>query len=191
MEYPHKNIYLVRHGETEWTLNGRHTGTTDIPLTPKGESDAAQMGKRLVNHAFDAVLCSPRRRALVTCQRAGFGNRTKIDADLSEWDYGKYEGLTTDQIRKEFPLWNIFSNGAPGGESVDAVSARADRILAKIHSVKGDVLLFSHGHFLRVIAARWLHLNATEGRLFALSPSSLSILGHERVVPVIVLWNEI
>jgi broad specificity phosphatase PhoE len=186
-----KKIYLIRHGETEWTLSGRHTGKTDIPLTQKGEEEALRIGKRIGNIKFDLVLCSPMQRAKATCQGAGLLDQAVIEPLLTEWDYGAYEGLTTKEIRGQIPDWKIFTYGAPGGESVAAVGQRADQILDKIASVKGDVALFSHGHFLRVLCARWLRLPAEKGALFALSPAALSILGSERADPVLSLWNSI
>ncbi len=184
-----KCIYLMRHGETEWTLSGQHTGTTDIPLTQKGEEEAAQLGERLGSHRFQKILCSPHKRAQMTCQLAGLMATAAVEPLLAEWNYGRYEGMTTPQIWEEAPGWNIFSNGAPGGESVQEVSSRADAVLQKIQAMDGDTALFSHGHFLRVLAARWLQLPAEMGRLFALSPASISILGFERKNPVILLWN--
>lgn len=187
-----KKIYLIRHGETEWTLSGRHTGKTDIPLTQKGEEEALRIGKRIGNIKFDLVLCSPLQRAKATCQGAGLLDQAVIEPLLTEWDYGAYEGLTTEEIRGQIPDWKIFTHGAaPRGESVAAVGQRADQILEKIASVKGDVALFSHGHFLRVLCARWLRLPAEKGALFALSPAALSILGSERADPVLSLWNSI
>lgn len=191
MQFPHKKIYLIRHGETEWTLNGRHTGTTDIPLTKNGELQAESIGKRLKGHAFRTILSSPLQRALNTCEIAGFLKEAKLDADLVEWNYGEFEGLKTEEIHKKMPHWNIFSNGAPGGESIADVNARTGRVLAKLQSLHGDVALFSHGHFLRALAARWLQLTAQEGRLFALYPGSLSILGFERDAHVLTLWNDV
>jgi len=189
MESPIKKIYLIRHAETEWSLSGQHTGRTDIPLTPKGEQDAVSIKKRLEGHSFTKVLCSPLQRALKTCQIAGFEKVLQTDEDLMEWDYGNYEGLTSLQILKQTPHWSIFLNGAQGGESVSDVSTRADRVLSKILPIQGDVALFSHGHFLRVLAARWLRLPPQEGRLFALSPASISILGFEKTKHVLTLWN--
>jgi broad specificity phosphatase PhoE len=189
--YPKKKIFLVRHGETEWTNSGQHTGITDIPLTKNGESQAEQLGKRLRGHSFAAVFCSPLKRSQSTCEIAGLFKTAKIDPDLIEWNYGKFEGLTSEEIRKASPHWNIFLNGAPGGESVADVGARANKVLAKINSIHGDVALFSHGHFLRALAARWLGLPAQDGRLLDLSPGSLSILGFEREERVLLLWNEL
>jgi len=183
------HIYLIRHGETAWTLNNQHTGMTDIPLTKKGEEDAALIGKILQNLPFTKILCSPLKRALMTCKNAGLLERAEIDPDLVEWNYEEYEGMTSAKIWEKTPHWSIFSNGAPKGESVADISSRADLVLQKIQSAGGEIALFSHGHFLRVLAARWLQLPAEQGRLFTLNPSSLSILGFERTSPVIQLWN--
>jgi broad specificity phosphatase PhoE len=191
MSFFHKKIYLIRHGETEWTLNGRHTGITDIPLTKNGEIQAKLLKKRLHGHLFQTILTSPLQRAVKTCELAGFLNQAKLDADLVEWNYGEFEGLTTEEIHKKVPHWNIFSQGAPQGESPADVRARAARVLAKIQALHGDVALFSHGHFLRALATQWLQLAVEEGRLFALSPASLSILGFERATQVLLLWNDI
>jgi broad specificity phosphatase PhoE len=190
MESPQKKIYLIRHGETEWTLSGQHTGKTDIPLTKNGENQAKLLGTRLRGHSFQSIFTSPLQRAQQTCALTGLLKTAQIDPDLVEWNYGDFEGMTSAQIRKIQPHWSIFSNGAPNGESVAAVGARADKVLAKIQSIQGDVALFSHGHFLRVLAARWLQLPAQEGRLFALFPGSLSILGFEKNVHVLSLWND-
>ncbi|MBS0604137.1 MAG: histidine phosphatase family protein [Verrucomicrobia bacterium] len=191
MEFPHKRIYLIRHGETEWTLSGQHTGLTDIPLTAQGETDAGLLGKRLRGHAFETILYSPLQRASRTCEIAGLLKHAKAEPDLVEWNYGKYEGLTSQQILKESPHWNIFNNGAPEGETPADIAARANRVLTKIQSLHGDVALFSHGHFLRALTARWLLLPVQQGTLFALAPSSLSILGFEREKHVLSLWNDI
>jgi broad specificity phosphatase PhoE len=191
MEVPHKKIYLIRHGETEWTLSRKHTGTTDVPLTKNGEDQALAIGKRLRGHPFQTILSSPLQRAVQTCAIAGFLDQARLDMDLIEWNYGNFEGLTTEQIWKREPHWNIFSNGAPGGESVADITARANKVLTKIQFLHGDVALFSHGHFLRALAARWLQLPVQEGRLFALFPSAISILGFERTTHVLTLWNDI
>lgn len=184
-----KKIYLIRHGETEWTLSGQHTGITDLPLTENGERDAALIGKELLPHKFKCILCSPLQRAKATCQKAGLFDQAVIEPLLKEWNYGIYEGKTTEEIHRENPGWTIFSKGAPRGESVADVSRRADELLQKIAPIDGDIALFSHGHFLRVLAARWLCLPAEKGSLFSLSPSSVSILEFERSNPVIALWN--
>src|ERR1700733_14090376 len=152
MHFSRKKICLVRHGETAWTLSGQHTGVTDISLTEQGEKDAAAIGKKLHGHSFKNILCSPLKRAEETCKIAGFLKHAQLDPDLVEWNYGDYEGLTTEEIWKKSPGWNIFSNGAPGGESVADVNARAHRVLEKIRLIDGDVAVFSHGHFLRALA---------------------------------------
>jgi probable phosphoglycerate mutase len=187
---PNRKIYLIRHGETTWTLSGQHTGSTDIPLTSKGEQDALLLGKRLKGHTFEKVLTSPLKRAEHTCELTGLLKHAYTDPDLIEWNYGDYEGLTTQEIRKQDPNWTIFDRGAPNGESLTDVTARANKILAKIHSSHGDICIFSHGHFLRVLAARWLNLSSLEGKHLLLSPSSLSILSYERTTPVLALWND-
>jgi broad specificity phosphatase PhoE len=185
-------VWLVRHGETDWSLSGRHTGLTDVPLTQNGERQAAHLGDKLRGHDFALVLTSPLQRAARTCELAGFGDRREVAPDLVEWDYGAYEGRTTVEIRAERPQWDLFRDGCPGGESTQDVSARADQILARIQSVAGDALLFSSGHFLRVFAARWLHLEPEAGRFFYLDTASLSVLGYERdrSRPVVRLWND-
>jgi len=184
-------VYLARHGETAWSLSGQHTGLTDLPLTPHGELNARGLGERLKRVKFAAVFTSPLQRATRTCELAGFGKFAEMDRDLVEWDYGQYEGRITADIRQERPDWQIFRDGCPGGESPSQVAARADRVTQRIRSLDGDVLLFSSGHFLRVLAARWLELEPAAGRFFRLSTASLSILGyeHKRSEPVIHLWN--
>lgn len=185
-------VYLARHGETPWTLTGQHTGRTDIPLTAHGELNARSLAQRLKGAVFARVLTSPLSRALRTCELAGFGGRAEIDADLQEWDYGQYEGRRTADIRQERLGWDLFRDGCPGGESVEVVGARADRVMARLWGVEGNVLVFSHGHFLRVLAARWLGLPAGAARHFVLSPAALSILGYEhtRDEPALRLWND-
>jgi broad specificity phosphatase PhoE len=185
-------VYLARHGETAWTLTGQHTGRTDIPLTAHGERNARSLAQRLTGVVFARVLTSPLSRALRTCALAGFGGQAAIDADLQEWDYGQYEGQRTADIRQERPGWDLFRDGCPGGESVAAVGARADRVIARLRAVDGHVLLFSHGHVLRVLAARWLGLPAGAARYFVLSTAALSVLGYEhtRDEPALRLWND-
>jgi probable phosphoglycerate mutase len=185
-------IYLARHGETEWSLSGQHTGRTDIPLTERGERNARSLGERLKGTHFAKVLTSPLQRAKRTCELAGFGAQAENDADLVEWDYGEYEGRRTADIRKERPNWYLFRDGCPGGETLDAIGARADRLLARLRAVGDDVLLFSHGHFLRVLGARWLGLPVPDARLLLLTTASLSILGYEHNLsdPVLRLWND-
>jgi broad specificity phosphatase PhoE len=185
-------IYLARHGETVWSITGQHTGRTDIPLTARGERNALCLGQRLQGSSFTKVLVSPRTRARRTCELAGFGDRAEVDPDLQEWDYGEYEGRRTVDIHKERPDWYLFRDGCPGGESVEAISGRADRVIARLRAIDGDVLLFSHGHLLRVLTARWLDLPAGDARLFVLSTAALSILGyeHNQDEPAIRLWND-
>lgn len=185
-------IYLARHGETEWSLSGQHTGTTDIPLTQHGELNARNLGKRLRGTHFNKVFTSPLQRALRTCELAGFGDRAEIDSDLVEWNYGEYEGERTADIRKKRPDWFLFRDGCPGGESVEAVGARADRVIARLRALNSDVILFSHGHFLRVLGARWLGKPASDGQFLLLTTASLSVLGYEHNLqePVLRLWND-
>ena len=184
--------YLARHGETAWTLTGQHTGRTDIPLTERGESNARRLGERLKRLTFARVFTSPLRRAVRTCELAGFAAVATVDPDLVEWNYGEYEGRRTAEIRLERPDWQLFRDGCPGGEMPDEVGVRADRMVSRVRAVQGDVLLFSSGHFLRVLAARWLGLEPGAGRFFLLSTASLSALGyeHERTQPVIRLWDD-
>lgn len=184
-------IYIVRHGETEWSASGRHTSRTDLPLTPRGEEAARGLGARLKGRTFARVLTSPRTRARRTCELAGFAGVCEIDEDLAEWDYGDYEGLTTAEILQRDSRWNLFRDGCPKGESVAQISARADWVVLKLRQINGDVLLFSSGHISRVVAARWLGLEAAAGRLLVLSTASLSILGYEHSLdePAVRLWN--
>lgn len=185
-------IYLARHGETAWSLSGQHTGLTDLPLTERGERNAHRLKERLGGLSFAKVLTSPLQRATRTCELAGFGAVAEIDRDLLEWNYGEYEGRLTSDIHRERPDWQLFRDGCPGGESPSEVGARADRVVKRVRAVKGDVLLFSSGHFLRVFAARWLGLDAGMGRYFLLSTASVSALGYEHNLsePVIRLWDD-
>jgi broad specificity phosphatase PhoE len=185
-------IYLARHGETEWTVSGRHTGRTDIPLTSRGEDDARLLGARLAGRTFARVWTSPAQRARRTCELAGFGSVAELDPDLWEWDYGQFEGLTSEAIRSARPGWRLFADGCPGGESPADVAARADRVIGRVRTVGGDVILFSSGHISRVLAARWLGLEALAGGLFVLGTGALCILGydHDLSEPVIRLWND-
>lgn len=185
-------VHLVRHGETAWTLSRQHTGLTDIPLTENGERVALRLGKLLRGKSFARIVTSPLQRAKRTCELAGFGGMAAIDPDLVEWNYGEYEGVTTAEIRKRRPEWQLFRDGCPGGESVVDVGTRADRVIGRLRDLDADALLFSSGHFLRVLAARWLGLEASSGRFLLLSTSTLSILGYEhgRNEPVIRLWND-
>jgi broad specificity phosphatase PhoE len=185
-------VYLARHGETAWSLTGQHTGLTDLPLTERGEQNARRLGQRLQAMNFTHVRTSPLQRAARTCQLAGFGGVAVVDPDLVEWNYGEYEGLRTAEIRKQRPDWQLFRDGCPGGESVEDIGARADRVVVRLRMNSENVLLFSSGHFLRVLAARWLGLPPADGRLLALDTAALSILGYEHNVrePVLRLWNE-
>jgi broad specificity phosphatase PhoE len=185
-------IYLARHGETAWSLSGQHTGLTDLPLTEPGERNARRLGERLHGLTFARVFTSPLQRAARTCELAGFGTVAEVDGDLLEWNYGDYEGRRTVEIHAERPDWQLFRDGCPGGESPDQVGARADRVVNRVRSIQGDVLLFSSGHFLRVFAARWLGLEPAGGRYFLLGTASLSALGYEHNLSesVIRLWNE-
>jgi probable phosphoglycerate mutase len=186
-------VYLARHGETAWSLTGQHTGLTDLPLTERGERTAGRLGERLRELTFVKVYCSPLQRAARTCELAGFKDVAETDRDLVEWDYGQYEGRRTAEIRAERPDWNLFRDGCPGGEMPHQASARADRVLSRVRAVAGNVLLFSSGHFIRVLAARWLGIEAApNSRYFMLSTASLSALGYEHDLsrPVIQLWNE-
>jgi probable phosphoglycerate mutase len=185
-------IYLARHGETAWSLSGQHTGLTDLPLTERGECNARRLGERLKGLEFARVFTSPLQRASRTCELAGFGPRAEIDRDLVEWYYGDYEGLRTADIHAKRPDWEPFRDGFPGGESLEEIGARADRVVNRVRSVDGAVLLFSSAHFLRVLAARWLGLNPEGARYFLLSTASLSTLTYEHnpSQPVIGLWND-
>jgi broad specificity phosphatase PhoE len=185
-------IYLARHGETAWSLTGQHTGLTDLPLTEAGERNARRLQERLSGLKFINVFTSPLQRARRTCELAGFGSMAEIDHDLVEWDYGKYEGRRTAEIRAECPEWELFRDGTPGGESPQLVAARADRVLNRLRRLPGNVLLFSSGHFLRVLAARWVGIETFSARSFMLSTASLSALGYENSLehPAIRLWNE-
>jgi len=186
-------IYIARHGETAWTVTGQHTGRTDLPLTEAGERTARCLGERLQGLVFAKVFTSPLQRAARTCELAGFGNIAEVDCDLVEWDYGEYEGRTGAEIRAERPDWQLFRDGCPGGESPPQVAARADRVVSRVRAVQGDVLLFTSGHFIRVLAARWIGIEpTTNARSFMLSTASLSALGYENNLsrPVIRLWNE-
>jgi len=185
-------IYLARHGETAWSLTGQHTGLSDLPLTRTGEYYARRLGKRLSGMKFAKVWSSPLQRARRTCELAGFGFLAGIDHDLVEWNYGEYEGMRTAEIRAERPDWQLFRDGGPGGESPEQVARRADRVVSRVRSVGGDVLLFSSGHFLRMLAARWIGIETSSAGTLTLDTASLSALGYEHHLdqPVIRLWNE-
>jgi probable phosphoglycerate mutase len=186
-------VYLARHGETAWSLTGQHTGLTDLPLTDRGERNAQRLGERLQGLAFARVFTSPLRRASRTCELAGFGTVAEVDRDLVEWDYGQYEGRTSAEIRKERPDWQLFRDGCPGGESPNQVDARAQRVVSRVRAVHGDVLIFTSGHFMRMLASHWLGLEPTQSSgYFMLNTASLSAVGYEHDLsrPVIRLWND-
>jgi probable phosphoglycerate mutase len=182
-------VVLVRHGETEWSSLGRHTGRTDVRLDARGRREAEAVGAQLAGRRFALVLTSPRSRALETCRVAGYAEAAQVRDDLAEWDYGDYEGRTTAEIREERPGWSLWDEGVPGGETLVEVGARADRVLDELRASVRDVLVFSHGHLLRVLAARWLGLQPAAGKLFALDPATISVLGHEHEWPVLREWN--
>jgi probable phosphoglycerate mutase len=186
-----QEIYLIRHGETEWTLSGQHTGITDIPLTENGRRVAKLLAAALAKETFALVLTSPLERARKTCELAGFGARAEIDRDLIEWNYGAYEGLTPEEIHAQAPGWMIFTDGCPGGESPAQVSARADRVIARLRAVEGHAALFAHGHVFRVFAARWLGLPAAAGCHFILDTATLCILSYYRNIPAVKCWNTV
>lgn len=183
------NVYCIRHGETEWSLSGQHTGVTDIPLSDNGRRLAVKLRPVLEERNFALVLVSPLQRARETCELAGLGDRAVVDPDLGEWNYGEYEGLTPAQIHADRPGWMIFRDGAPGGETPDEVGARVDRVIVRARAADGDVALFAHGHLLRVLAARWIDLPAGEGRRFLLDTGTLCVLGWYRDAPAVRVWN--
>jgi probable phosphoglycerate mutase len=186
---PDRSVFLIRHGETEWSLNGRHTGTTDIPLTENGRNVARQWKPVASRETFALVMTSPMQRARETCELTGLGQRAEVDSDLREWNYGEYEGLTSKQITAQRPSWLIFTDGCPGGESPGEIQARIDRVIKKVRAVEGDVVLFSHGHFLRTFGARWVGLRAEEGRFFVLDPATVSVLSYYQGIAVVKRWN--
>jgi probable phosphoglycerate mutase len=185
-------IYLARHGETAWSITGQHTGVTDLPLTERGERNAVRLGERLARSVFAKVLTSPLQRATRTCELAGFGDVAEVDRDLVEWNYGDYEGLRTAEIHTKRPDWQLFRDGCPNGESPEQVGARADRVVNRVRAIKGNVLIFSSGHFLRVFAARWLGLEPAVGKFFMLNTASLSALSYEHDLSnsAIQFWND-
>ena len=185
-------VYLVRHGETAWSITGQHTGRTDLALTTRGEEQARGVGPRLKDLRFDHVLSSPLRRALRTCELAGFASSATLDADLLEWDYGDYEGRTLAEIHRERPDWELFRDGCPGGESVLQITERVDRVVSRLRMLKGNVLIFSSGHVLRTLAARWIEGPAALGRRLVLDPACVCVLGydHNGLDSVIRLWND-
>ena len=186
---PVQEVFLVRHGETEWSLNGRHTGRSDIPLTENGRQVARRWQPFATTRTFDLVLTSPLQRARETCELAGLGERAETDPDLAEWNYGAYEGLTPKEIRAQQPDWLIFREGCPGGESPEQIGARVDRVIARIRARAGNVALFAHGHVLRVLGARWLGLPASAGSHFLLDTATVSVLSSYHGVPAVKRWN--
>jgi broad specificity phosphatase PhoE len=186
---PSPDIWIVRHGETDWSRRGLHTGRTDAPLTVAGQREAIALRGRIGGRRFALVLTSPLSRARETCRLVGYGDVARVENDLLEWDYGVYEGRTTDEIRREAPGWTIWEGEVPGGETAADVGRRADRVIRQATEAGGDVALFAHGHLLRVLAARWLGLDPTGGRFFALGTASIGVLGYEREVRVLRAWN--
>jgi broad specificity phosphatase PhoE len=190
MSEPHHEIWLFRHGETEWSANGRHTGRTDLPLTEAGRERAAEVGRHLEGRPFALVLSSPLARALDTCRLAGYGGSVELTDDLMEWNYGDYEGRRTVDIQKERPGWSLWTDGVPNGETAEDVGRRAGRVIGRATAAGGDVALFAHGHILRVLSACWLGLPPTGGQLFALGTSAVSVLGFEHDYHVLRRWNQ-
>lgn len=184
-----RELWLIRHGETAWSLSGAHTGRTDIKLTKTGEERAMKIRTTLAGHSFAEVLTSPLQRARKTCELAGFGDKAQIEPNLAEWDYGSYEGRTTDDIHRDRPGWDLFRDGVPDGETIDQVAVRAQAVIDRALQADGDVALFAHGHILRILAACWLGLAPDAARFFALGTAGISTLGHERETRVIVRWN--
>jgi len=182
-------LWLIRHGDTAWSVTGAHTGRTDLPLTPEGETKAAAIGKKLAGRKFGLVLTSPLQRARRTCELAGFGPQAQLEPNLAEWDYGAYEGKTTADIHRERPSWSLFRDGVPGGETIEQVAVRAEAVIHRALQANSDTALFAHGHILRILTARWLSLPPADARLFALSTASISTLGYERETRVIDRWN--
>jgi broad specificity phosphatase PhoE len=184
-----QEVFLVRHGETEWTLSGQHTSRTDLPLTDHGREQAQAAARQLAGHEFARVLSSPLQRAVETAQLAGFGDRVQLRDDLREWDYGEYEGLTTPQVRERDPGWSLWHSPSPGGETPEQVAARVDRVIAEARAAAGDVAIFAHGHVLRVLAARWLEQDPRFGERLALQTATVSVLGYEHEASVLWRWN--
>jgi probable phosphoglycerate mutase len=185
----HPLLSIVRHGATEWSVSGQHTGRTNIPLLPEGELQARATGKLLSDIDFSLVLCSPLERAQRTCELAGLREQAVLEDDLYEWDYGDYEGLTTATIRETRPGWTIWNGPCPNGETIEQVSDRADRVIARVRAQSGNAIVFAHGHILRVLTARWCELAPVEGQRFVLDPATLSLLGWERETPAVLRWN--
>ena len=192
MSEPLPVVYLARHGETSWSISGQHTGLTDLPLTERGERNARRLAVRLKGLSFSKVFTSPLQRAMRTCELAGFGAQAEIDRDLLEWNYGEYEGRRTEEIHAERPDWQLFRDGCPEGESPQQVGARADRVVKRTREIQGSVLIFSSGHILRVLSARWLKLEPAAGKYVLLTTASLSALGYEHNLsqPAIQLWKD-
>lgn len=184
-----QEIYVIRHGETEWSLSGQHTGTTDLPLTENGQILARRLKPLIANHSFDLILTSPLQRARETCLLSGLGEKAEVDSNLVEWNYGEYEGLTSQEIHEKRPGWMIFTDGCPGGETPEQVGTRADRVIGRVRMVTGDVALFAHGHILRVLVARWIGLSAPAGRHFLLHTGTLNVLSYYRGIPAVKIWN--
>ena len=184
-----QKVYVVRHGETEWSLSGQHTGVTDIPLTENGQAVARRLRPVLAEPSFQLVLTSPLRRARETCELAGLGSRAVLEPDLREWNYGEYEGLTRKEIHAKAPGWMIFRDGCPGGETPAQVGARADRVIARVRAAPGDVVLFAHGHVFRVLMARWIGFPPSAGQHFLLDTATLNVLGYYRDSPAVKIWN--
>ena len=184
-----QSVFVIRHGETEWSLSGQHTGMTDIPLTENGRALARRLRPVLAKEAFQLVLTSPLGRARETCELAGLGARAALEPDLTEWNYGEYEGLTSEQIHAKQPGWMVFRDGCPGGESPNQIGARVDRVIARVRAATGDVALFAHGHVLRVLVARWIGLAPGAGEHFLLDTATLNVLGNYRGSPAVKVWN--
>ncbi len=189
-ETPPSRLVVVRHGSTPWSSAGKHTGRTDVPLDDEGRAQAMALGGRLQGRRFAQVLCSPLGRARATCELAGFGDLARTCEDLAEWDYGDYEGLTTDQIRRGRPGWTLWDDGVPGGEAIEQVAGRAERVIEVARLAVGDTLAFAHGHVLRVVAARWLGWDPGEGRRLLLSPAAVGVLTWERETAVLGRWDD-
>jgi broad specificity phosphatase PhoE len=183
-------VFLIRHGATEWSQTGQHTGLTDLPLLPKGRRQAEAIGRYMVGRPLVRVMTSPLQRARATAELAGFGDRVVVSKDLSEWDYGELEGLTTDQIRERYPDWTIWDGPIPGGETLAQVAERADRAIDDLRAINGEVALFAHGHILRVLAARWCDLDPIEGRRLPLTAGAVSVLGWEHESATLRMWNQ-
>jgi probable phosphoglycerate mutase len=190
MSSTHRNrLFVIRHGATEWSRTGQHTGHTDIPLLPEGEAQARATGALLANHEFALVLTSPLQRARHTCELVGLSKQAQIEPNLIEWDYGDYEGITSAQIHETVPGWTVWTGAIPGGETIEQVAARADAVIARVLAADGDCIVFAHGHILRTLVARWCELDPTEGRRFVLDPATLCILGWEHDSRAVLQWN--